>query len=182
MGALVASSVVPLLSVLIGAALTYWLNVRARQRNYVVDLFNQAITAVATADAGRHYIRDVAKPRALSEDDHRELLGQIARAAIESHTRYAGEARTALAQVYQYEPAVKPYYQDATAVIDRPEEIIAFLIDARDRLLGSRRKRPPINTTARPRTVFEMVAERAEPLGRTDVASTKPGLDSDNIR
>lgn len=186
MGQIIVSSIVPLLSVLVGAALTYWLNVRARQRNHVIDLFNEAIAAVAIADASQHYIRDVAKPRSLTEEDHKDLLREIAKAAIENHTRHAGEARAALAQIYQYEPSVRRYYQDATAVVDRPAEIITFLIETRSRLVGQRtRKVHPAdaspNSPAMPQTVLEVFAERAEPAKRTDLASTFPGLDSDDL-
>jgi hypothetical protein len=37
------TAVLPLLSVLLGSALTYWLNVRARRRTFIEDLINAAI-------------------------------------------------------------------------------------------------------------------------------------------
>lgn len=45
----------PLVSVLLGAGLTYWLNVRQRRRNAIDDIFAAAIAAVAVAAAGKHY-------------------------------------------------------------------------------------------------------------------------------
>jgi hypothetical protein len=79
-------------------------------------------------------------PKSLKYEEYINVRSGLAIAAIENHTRQAGEARAALARVYQYEPGVKPYYQDAMAVIDHPEEIITFLVEARDRIAGSRWK------------------------------------------
>ena len=54
MNGLVVNGAVPVLSVLLGAGLTYWLNVRQRRRSTVENLFDQAIAAVAVADAAQH--------------------------------------------------------------------------------------------------------------------------------
>lgn len=137
---LVLNALVPLGSVLLGAALTYWLNVRSKRRSYVEDLFNQAITAVAVADASRHYLGQLSHPPTeLGADEYRQLLAQIARVAIENHFHRTGEAREALGRVLQYEPAIRAYYQDAEAVTRQPDDIIALLTSTRDRLLTSRR-------------------------------------------
>lgn len=64
----------PLLSVLLGAAMTYWLNVRTRRRNHVEDAFNEAIAAVAVADASKSYLRRVAQPAEMSAADYQQLL------------------------------------------------------------------------------------------------------------
>jgi len=191
MGQLIVTATVPLLSVLIGAALTYWLNVKARQRDNVLDTFNQAITAVAVADASQHYISDVAKPRTFSEDDHREVLREIAKVAIEGATLHAGEARAALAKVYQYEPGVKRYYEDASAVVDRPSEIIAYLVKARDEHIRQPRKQiaDPDHLPSSAATVqteqtlpFGMqFMTKVNPQTRSDTLSTGPGLDDDEI-
>src|SRR5215470_13374047 len=69
----VMNATVPLASVLIGAGLTYWLGIRTRKRTFVEDLFNEAITAVAVADASQHYIRDVTQPQALSVEEYVEV-------------------------------------------------------------------------------------------------------------
>lgn len=135
---LVVNAVVPLLSVLLGGALTYWLNVRARRRGQVENLFNQAITAVAVADASRHYLSAAffKKPESMSDAEYRETTVQIERAAIENLAQRAGEAREALGRVLQYEPAVKPHYQTADSVVKHADEIIALLAAARDRVRG----------------------------------------------
>jgi hypothetical protein len=54
-----ADVVVPLASVLLGAAITYWLNVRTRRRTKVEDIFHDAIAAVAVAQASRGYTAGV---------------------------------------------------------------------------------------------------------------------------
>lgn len=54
---IVASSIVPLISVLIGALITYRLNVRLRKHAHVEDRFNEAISAVAVAEANKVYPR-----------------------------------------------------------------------------------------------------------------------------
>jgi hypothetical protein len=51
----VLAAIVPLLSVLLGADLTYALNVRTRRIGQVEDLFDAAIAATAVADACQHY-------------------------------------------------------------------------------------------------------------------------------
>lgn len=56
------TAVLPLVSELLGGALTYWLNVRDRRRSFIEDLFNSAIAAVAVADASKSYLRRVGKP------------------------------------------------------------------------------------------------------------------------
>lgn len=62
----------PLVSVLLGGAITYSLNVRTRRRSYVEDLFNQAIAAVA-ANASIDYLTNVGRPAHLSDDEYAEL-------------------------------------------------------------------------------------------------------------
>jgi small neutral amino acid transporter SnatA (MarC family) len=126
--------IVPLSSVLLGAALTYWLNVRERRRTLVEDQFNAAITAVAIADASQHYIKQFARPEHISDDEFAELLTAIARAAVEGATKRAAEAREAIARVIQYAPDMKPFYEDAQVIVERPDEIIDALRQARARV------------------------------------------------
>lgn len=121
------SALVPLASVLLGGALTYWLNVRARRRSRVEDLFNEAIAAVAVADASKSYLRQVAKPAVLSDGEYQSLLSSIARSAVEVHIQRAAEAREVVAKVIQYEPKVRPFYADAEAITSSADEIITVL-------------------------------------------------------
>lgn len=125
------SAIVPLMSVLVGAAITYWLNVRTRRKTFIEDQFNMAIAAVAVADASKHYVRSVARPEGLSESQYQDLLADIAKAAVENHVKRAAEAREALARVMQYDLRIKAFYEDAQAVTDRPQEIITHLTEVK---------------------------------------------------
>lgn len=135
----VVNALVPVGSVLLGAGLTYWLNIRTRQRNFLEDKFNSAIAAVVVTDASKNYLEQVGRPDHMPEAAYSILLVEIAETAIENHTRRAGEARKVIAQVVQYEPRLRQFYTDAQAVTDNPEVIISLLMDARDRLLRTGR-------------------------------------------
>jgi len=52
------NTLLPLASVLVGAAITYWLNVRSRRRGDVDAAFHSAISAVAVAVASTEFILD----------------------------------------------------------------------------------------------------------------------------
>jgi cell division FtsZ-interacting protein ZapD len=56
---LLASVVVPLISIAVGAGVTYWLNVRTRRSMRFEDLINAAIAAVAVEEASRSAITRV---------------------------------------------------------------------------------------------------------------------------
>jgi hypothetical protein len=137
----VVAAVVPLLSVLLGAGMTYWFNVRTRRRTHIEDAFNEAVAAVAVADASKSYLRRVSKPAEMSAEEYRGLLAGIAKTAVENHTQRCGEAREALARVLPYEPAVKQYYENAEAVTDQTDAIISVLSEAQRRHARSRRIR-----------------------------------------
>jgi hypothetical protein len=140
MDGLVVNGMVPVLSVLLGAGLTYWLNVRQRRRSTVENLFDQAIAAVAVADAAQHYLRAdfFVQPVAANDDEMRQLRARIELSAIENAAQRAAEARQALARVLQYAPDIRAYYQVADLVIKVPDEIIAQLVTMRDAWLRRR--------------------------------------------
>lgn len=107
--------------------MTYWLNVRTRRRNHVEDAFNEAIAAVAVADASKSYLRSVAKPPEMSSEDHLALLGEIAKSAVEIHVKRCAEAREALGRVLPYEPSIRRFYENAEAVTSQADTIIGAL-------------------------------------------------------
>lgn len=119
----------PLLAVLLGALITYWLNVRARRRSHVEDLFADAIAAVRVAEASKDYIRSVAPwSPDLSREEYVDFLNQLGREAAEDHIRKAAAAREALARVLEYRPELHRYYRgNATAVFEQADEIVALL-------------------------------------------------------
>jgi hypothetical protein len=123
------AAVVPLVSVLLGAGITYGLNVRQRRRTYVDDLFATAIAAVAVADASQYYMPgdSIVRPAHMTETDHQDFLASIARAALETSVKRTAEAREAIARVIPYRPELRAYYQDADAVVHSAQEIIDTL-------------------------------------------------------
>jgi hypothetical protein len=56
----VAGIVVPFVSIVVGAGITYVINVRQRRRNYVEDLMNAAIASVATAEVSVDFLASAA--------------------------------------------------------------------------------------------------------------------------
>jgi hypothetical protein len=63
----------------------------------------------------------------------------LGRNGIENHVKRTSEAREAIARVAQYEPLVRPYYQDAVIKGDRPQEIIRLLLEAKSRYVRTSR-------------------------------------------
>jgi len=130
---IVTAALVPLASVLLGAALTYWLNVRGRRHRLVEDQFNAAILAVAVADASKYYLSGTARPPHMQDAQYGQMLANMNQAAIESHAKRLAEAREAIARLVQYEPQLAPYYRDAEALVNEPDAILRMLVDARAR-------------------------------------------------
>jgi len=133
MSSTVITATVPVLSVLLGAALTYWLNVRSRRHSSVEALFDAAIATTAVADASQHYLSGIGRPVGMAESDYQAMMSDIVRTGVENHVKRAAEAREAIARVVQYEPRLRPYYQDSVLSGDRPQEIIRLLLEAKSR-------------------------------------------------
>jgi hypothetical protein len=131
----VLGATVPLLSVLVGAALTYWLNVRTRRKNTVEDLFNAAIAATAVADASQHYISQVGLPGGMTETEYGLMIASMIRTGIENNIQRSSEAREAIARVIQYAPELRPYYRGSVISGDKAAEIISLLMKAKERSL-----------------------------------------------
>jgi hypothetical protein len=122
------NAALPLLSVLIGSAITYFLNVRTRQRSKVEDVLHEAIAAVAVADASQHYITSTGTWQGATPADYEDFRSQLGRQANEAHVRAVAEARAALARASAYAPELREYYQSNTdAVYKRAEEITEAL-------------------------------------------------------
>lgn len=126
-------AVVPLLSVLAGAGLTYWLNVRQRRRSYVDEVYDRAITALAAASASSDYVTDLPRPPHLTDDEYRDLLVTIISDAYKLYVARRAEARAAVARVKPYTLEVGPFLDRWSKVVEEPEELITVLGDARDR-------------------------------------------------
>ncbi|HMJ78584.1 MAG TPA: hypothetical protein VK507_21550 [Iamia sp.] len=118
--------VVPLLSVGLGAGITYALNVKSRRRTYIDELFDRAISAVSVADAAGDYTTTISRPPHLSDEDYVDLLKWFVTTGVQNWAIKVTEANEALAAVAPYAPPITarlPYgtdserYQPATEVI-----------------------------------------------------------------
>ena len=136
-------ALVPLLSVLLGALVTYGVNVRTRRRSTVEEIVNEAISAVAVAEANQSRSGRVNLPAVFDSSDAQDLRRRIILGAIENHNIRSHEAREALAKVVVLDSQVRQYYLDPDAVFDRPQEIIRQLTNIRDRITHGRNV-PPI--------------------------------------
>ena len=101
-----------------------------------VDAFHRpvaaAIAAVAVAAAAKHYQPGIAQADHMSDSHHRDFLAWHERTTLENYVRRTTEARAAVAQATPYSPSLATYYEDASAVGDRPNEVIAALRAARE--------------------------------------------------
>jgi hypothetical protein len=133
---------VPLVSVLVGAVVTYWLNVRSRRSNRIEDLFDAAISATAVADASLHYphLTGFGRPPGITDQDYRALDAQLNLDGFNNYFKRAGEAREAIARVLPYEPRVGPYYQNPVFADQQIKEIMDILTEGRARYSSSDRK------------------------------------------
>ena len=108
----VLNATLPLVSVLLGAGITYWLSVRQRRRSAVEDLFTQAIAAVAAADASPNYVSYVAYSQTtMTSEEHNAFVKELGREAALNHVRKMADARQALAQVIPYRPDLDRFYR-----------------------------------------------------------------------
>jgi hypothetical protein len=142
---LLAGVVVPLISIAVGAGVTYWLNVRTRRSMQFEDLINAAIAAVAVEEASRSAITLVVADQ-LDPADRADLQVAVTKAAIENHNVKNMQAREAIARVMTIDRGVRNYYLDPDAVSERSEEIIDHL----SRLRDSRQRRRPRRRPSRP--------------------------------
>lgn len=138
----IMAAVVPLGSALVGAGVTYWLNVRSRRANRIEDLFDAAISATAVADASLHYphISGVGRPAGITDQDYLNLDQELIHDGFNNYFKRAGEAREAIARLLPYEPRVKPYYQNPIFAEDHIREIMSILTESKDAHFGGKRK------------------------------------------
>lgn len=120
-----------MISIAVGAGVTYWLNVRARRTVQFEEVVNAAIAAVAVEEASRSAITRVVADH-LEPADRAELQAAVLRAAIENHNVKNMQAREALARVMTIDVSVRGYYLDPDTVSERSAEIIDHLIRLRD--------------------------------------------------
>jgi hypothetical protein len=135
----VIDALVPLCSVLLGALVTYWVNVRARRRSAAEDVVNAAIAAIAIAEAYGSNATYLDQPDWIPAAEVEALQRRLVLTAMEQHNVRGQEARAALARVLVFDTRVREHYLDPEAVFLRPAAIIALLTEIRDRV-RTRRK------------------------------------------
>jgi hypothetical protein len=125
----------PLLSVLFGAAITYWLNVRDRRRNYVENLFNEAIAATAAAEASIDYIAAAGKPTYMTDVDFQEFNRWLVTEGMKTWATNSVRANEALARVVPYLPELNAHlpFEPDSGHRGTNEAIVSLLRQARPR-------------------------------------------------
>ena len=131
------AAVAPLPSLLIGALITYYINIRARRSNRIEDLFNEAISAVAVADASARLswpggLENI-RPQGMSYEDYRQIENEIWHDAVTNSFNRRLEAREAIARVLPYASEVKPYYTDVRLIDNRIQEAMDVLLRAKSK-------------------------------------------------
>lgn len=103
-------ALVPVLSILAGSAITYWLNVRTRNRTRVEDTYHDAIATVAVAAASKEFITQVGPWRGATNDDYEKFTSRMGQEGNERYIKAVAEARNAIARASAYEPALRRFY------------------------------------------------------------------------
>lgn len=103
--------VLPFVSVLLGAWITYALNVRQSRRTKVDDVFHDAIAAVAVAHASHDFIAELGPWRGGTQDEAREFTSQLGREGNLNYARAVADARAALARASAYDPRLSRYFK-----------------------------------------------------------------------
>jgi len=120
---------VPFLSVVLGAAITYWFSIRQRRHTLVDDRFNDAIAAVSLVISTISYVPHYGKwHEAVSERERIELEKEVAREATLNHMRALAAARDAVAKCVPYQPALDRFLEEPVLYFqDHAHEIIVEL-------------------------------------------------------
>jgi hypothetical protein len=138
----VLSAIVPLVSVLVGTAVTYFFNVRVRRRTNEEDAYQAAISAVAVAEASKQTLYYKSRPASFTEEQYRDMLEELDRKMHESHIERVGEAQQAIARLRAYDPDAR-YYKAPSEISERPDEIIDLLSQRLTKVRQRRRLLPP---------------------------------------
>ncbi len=126
-GVTLFNAVVPLVSLLIGSGITYWVNVRTQRRTRVDDVFHDAIAAVAVAVARHDFITQVAPWQGASPEDHAAFSSQRGREGNENYVRAVADPRAAIARASAYDPGLRSYRATTEDVYEKADEILGRL-------------------------------------------------------
>lgn len=134
-----ASAGLPFVSVLLGAGITYWTNVKQRRRTKVEDIFHEAIAAVAVASASREYWSDVLLPGA-SGQEQEDFNKEVRRVALWDAIKANAQARAAVARASAYDPSLQAFLSGpiAESMTDaHAEEVMRHLRQGVARVRGA---------------------------------------------
>jgi hypothetical protein len=121
-------AIVPLASVLLGAGITYALNVRTRRRDKADDVIHDAIAALAVAVTSHDYISGVGPWQGATDDEHRAFLTELSREANHDYVRAVAAARAAIARASAYEPELRRFASvPPTELVEHGDEITGVL-------------------------------------------------------
>lgn len=120
------NTVLPLVSVLLGAAITYGLNVRVRRRTHIDDCFNEAIGTMAVVISSMSYVPHYGKWHPdVTEQERITLEKEVAREATLGHMKAIAVARDALARCVPYRPDLLRHLNEPVLYVqDHAAEII----------------------------------------------------------
>lgn len=121
------TTVLPFVSVVLGALITYVTNVRHRRRTKVEDVFHEAISAVAVAHANKNFITSLGPWQGATPEAYAEFTSQLGREGNLNYARAVAEARAALARASAYDATVRQYLGATEDVYERADEIMAHL-------------------------------------------------------
>lgn len=126
MGMGAVDALVPFLSVILGAAITYWFGVRQRRRTLVDDRFDDAIAAVAMVISTISYVPHYGKWHPdVSEEERVSLEKEVAREATLNHMQAIAAARDAVAKCVPYKSALARFLDEPVLYFqDHAKEII----------------------------------------------------------
>lgn len=119
--------VLPFVSVLIGAGLTYAFSVRQQRRSRVEDVFHDAIAAVAVAHASHDFLTQMGAWRGASPDEYAAFTSELGREGNLNYVRAVANARSALARASAYDPTLREYLGATEDVYERADVIQAHL-------------------------------------------------------
>lgn len=108
----VVDALLPLLAILLGAGITYWVNVRQRQRTYVEELFDSAMAAVSAAEVSVDFLAQAGQPQHMTDEDYATFQSWLVTENLKNWANKVREANEALARVLPYQPdiaAVLPF-------------------------------------------------------------------------
>ncbi|MCW2539279.1 MAG: hypothetical protein JWN95_1004 [Frankiales bacterium] len=100
---------VPLVSLLVGAWITYALNVRTGKRTRIADIYHDAIGAVTNVLASKDYLSGLGRWQGASDEDWHTFNSQLGHDALLRYVDAVAQARTTLARASAYAPELTPY-------------------------------------------------------------------------